>query len=124
MSESVTLNVDPLSLATVGHGLAEQQFAEHVSAFLGALAEHEDALDHGGVFKLKDGCLEVDITVKVKLRHSLETGGTDVVVETSAKQPERRGGHHPVRIHGGQVLVEAEDVQPLLLKSNRRNNSK
>ena len=120
-TESLTLQVERLTLATLGEGHAEEQFAAFVEEFLSKRDAHVNAIDDGGLYRTQDGCLRATVQVAVELVHDVETGATSVAWSTTEKMPARKGSSTRVIASDGKLLVEKDGVQMALLKSSKRS---
>jgi hypothetical protein len=111
----ITIDVHPLSLATACGGQAEADTKRILAQFTQAIREHVAALDNGGLYATKDGCLVAEITAKMTVRFSVENDRADVEISTHAKLPAPKGRKEPVRLREGEFLVEQEDAEQLTL---------
>ena len=123
MSDSLTLQVEDLSLSNVGDGAAMQLFAAELERVADMFNQHADAIDDGGIYTTRDGCIEAEITIKVRVIHNIENRVTEVGVGCSSKLPSRKGVRRPVMLRPEGFIMEPEGVQPLLMHTKKPNQN-
>lgn len=119
MSEqTVIVNVDPVSLATLG-GSAEAQFRGLIDQAVDIFTEADESVS-GNPFAGGD-VVKAKITIVYEIKHKIGTGTADASTSMRIALPSRRGTTSPLMLRGGRLLVE-EDMQEAL-EFNRRNTS-
>jgi hypothetical protein len=119
MPDPLVIATDPVTLATLGEGTAEEQFQAFVQRFLSISA---DETDNEGTYSLKDGCVVSKAKLEVTLTRSMETGITEYTFATTETHPGRKGGRVLCRPAGDGLVTERDGKQVPMFDRKRRND--
>ena len=103
-NNSLTIQLDPLSLSNVCDGEMERQFQENILPELAAAFE----VANDGVipWELSGGRATCKVKVSLEFIHSFETGITAVKGGVDITLPKRKKTARPVMIRDGAVFTE------------------
>jgi len=105
MSTSMTLRIDPLTLANVADGALEEQF-QALLADVSACFELGHDGEHNIPWKLTHGRATCKVSLDIEFTHSFENGMSVVAVGSKLKLPARKTVARTVMIRDGAVFCE------------------
>lgn len=114
---SMTLRIDPLSLANVCDGEIERAFQEQILPELAVIFADQAVIP----WELGKGqSCQAKVKIELVFEHSFATGITAVLGSADLKPPKRRKVARPVMIREGGVFVEPGGEQLELITTRTK----